>query len=209
MFQTLFREAIGDLTQDVRLADALWTDIGERYGHESRRYHNLQHLDQLSQELLRVKPDIMDWAVMMMSVAYHDIVYSTTEQDNEERSAGYARQVLAPVMNGHRLTFCVESILATKRHAASVHPDINYFIDADLAILGAAPRRYQEYAVQIREEYGQYPDLVYNPGRIAVLRQLLDLPDLYKTAVFREMYEAQARKNVQAEITVLVASQAS
>ena len=75
--------------------------------------------------------------------------------------------------------------------------------DADLAILGGDAAAYGAYAEAIRQEYAEFPDEVFRPGRAAVLRGLLELPALFRTPVAVERYEARARANLAAEIAAL------
>eukprot|EP00007_Cunea_sp_BSH-02190019_P001729 CAMPEP_0174233664 /NCGR_PEP_ID=MMETSP0417-20130205/3647_1 /TAXON_ID=242541 /ORGANISM="Mayorella sp, Strain BSH-02190019" /LENGTH=91 /DNA_ID=CAMNT_0015311915 /DNA_START=64 /DNA_END=336 /DNA_ORIENTATION=- len=52
--------------------------------------------------------------------------------------------------------------------------DLAYFLDFDLAILGARATCYAKYAAQIRSEYAHIPEAAYCDGRVAVLRRFLD-----------------------------------
>ncbi len=44
-----------------------------------------------------------------------------------------------------------------------------YLMDIDMSILASDEATYDKYAQAIRIEYSQYPDAIYNPGRIQVL----------------------------------------
>lgn len=94
-------------------------------------------------------------------------------------------------------------ILATKLHEISQDNDTNYFIDADLAILGRGQYEYQKYTEQIREEYSIYPDFMYNNGRKKALQHFLQMDAIYKTDYFFEKYEKQARLNISNELETL------
>lgn len=72
--------------------------------------------------------------------------------------------------------------------------------DIDLAILGSAPERYQEYSGQIREEYQWVPLLTYRARRSEILVEFLKRPKIYH--VFTQL-EEQAQKNIAAEIRAL------
>jgi len=74
------------------------------------------------------------------------------------------------------------------------------FLDLDLAVLGTSPSEYDEYAVQIRQEYIHYCWEEYAAGRRAVLNGFLAREWLYFTDHFRQRYEMQARKNLQREL---------
>lgn len=70
-------------------------------------------------------------------------------------------------------------------------------------ILGTAREGYETYCGQIRREYGLFPDMLYKPGRLKVLRRFLEMPSIYRTSHFQFLLEMQARENLQAEILLL------
>ena len=107
---------------------------------------------------------------------------------------GFPPEVIARVA-GH--------VRATKLHDHSSDPDTDLFTDADLGVLGSDPERYSAYADAIRKEYRRYPDLLYRPGRRKVLQHFLDMPRIFKTNVFHERYEEQARRNLEMELAAL------
>ncbi|HMF72048.1 MAG TPA: hypothetical protein VK616_11260, partial [Flavitalea sp.] len=76
----------------------------------------------------------------------------------------------------------------------------NFFTDADLSILGAAPDVYLNYTNMIRKEYKLFPDFVYRPGRIKVLQSFLNMQYIFKTDYFRDKYEIQAIENIRTEV---------
>jgi predicted metal-dependent HD superfamily phosphohydrolase len=75
--------------------------------------------------------------------------------------------------------------------------------DADLAILAAGRKRYDEYVRDVRREYAHLDDETFRTGRAAVLRALLDKPTLFHTRYARESWEAAARANVERELAEL------
>ena len=72
-------------------------------------------------------------------------------------------------------------VLLTAGHTATAD-DRNGAVlcDADLAILAAVPDAYDDYAVRVRAEYAHVPDELFRVGRATVLRQLLELPALFR-----------------------------
>jgi len=204
MFETIFRTELANLTSDQTLIDKLWTEIIAHYNKRSRYYHNVEHLNHLYSEVLSVKDKINDWQIIVFSIAYHDIIYNTLKQDNEEKSADIAYEKLGLLnLSTDKRQKCKEQIIATKGHHKSADSDTNYFIDADIAILGADYFRYKKYTEQIRKEYKVYPDFVYKPGRQKVLQHFLRMPTIYKTEYFTEKYEERARKNIMYELLEL------
>jgi predicted metal-dependent HD superfamily phosphohydrolase len=75
--------------------------------------------------------------------------------------------------------------------------------DADLAILASPPSAYAAYTAAVREEYHFVPNEAFRDGRAAVLRQLLELPRLFRTPYGREKWEATARYNLRSELELL------
>lgn len=93
-------------------------------------------------------------------------------------------------------------IIATKRHEAADY-ETNLFTDADLSILGSDNDTYHQYLRNIRREYSMYPGLIYNAGRKKVVLHFLGMDAIFKTKEFSERLEAQARKNLKAELSRL------
>ena len=204
MFKQNFINVLSTLTTDQPLVDKLLKEIELKYSTAGRFYHNMSHLDHLIAELYPLKNQIEDWQTVVLSVAYHDIVYNPLKKDNEVRSASIAVDRLNKLnVSGHRKEKCREQILSTRMHAASENPDTDYFTDADLSILGADPELYLEYSRRIRKEYKYFPDLLYKPGRRKVLMRFLAMTNIFKTKYFQDKYEAQARFNLTNELNSL------
>jgi predicted metal-dependent HD superfamily phosphohydrolase len=204
MLKQVFENLLDEFTSDAKLIDKLWKEIDTRYAERGRRYHNLIHLENLHRELTEVRAIIKQWDVMMLSLFYHDIIYNTLRQDNEEKSAAFASERLRSLnVPDPKIELCHSQILATKGHTISDNADTNLFTDADLSILGKDGSSYQKYAAQIRKEYAIYPSLIYNRGRKKVLNHFLVMDRIFKTDHFHSRYELQARKNLADELQSL------
>ncbi len=95
-------------------------------------------------------------------------------------------------------------ILATKTHECDrACPEIQALLDADMAILGAAPERYMVYCQEIQEEFQSLPSLLYRMGRKKFLQALMNQKSIYHTEWFYDRFEIQARENIRQEITRL------
>ena len=201
VFEEAFKTQAALLAGNDQLIQKLWNEIRDSYSTSGRHYHNLAHLNNLLTELLPLKDKIHDWRILVFSIAYHDIVYNTLKHDNEEKSAEVARDRLAKLSTTPlQRDKCALQIMATKGHDVSDDPDTNLFTDADLAILGYDPDRYDQYTKGIRKEYQLYPALIYKPGRQKVLQHFLRMNHIYKTNFFRSKYEEQARNNILREL---------
>jgi predicted metal-dependent HD superfamily phosphohydrolase len=170
-------------------------DLLRRYAEPHRRYHTLEHIRDV---LSRVDPD----PLVEIVVWFHDAVYDTHRTDNEEQSAALA----AAFMRDRGFTevdidLVTRAIRATAKHEPDdLPPQMLRFLDADLAILGSDPARYDAYARQIREEYAWVPEEVYRRERARILRAFLDRPRIYFVDGNRE---AAARENLTREIGML------
>lgn len=201
MLKDIFFDLLGGYTTGNTVITNCWVEIEKSYCNNKRHYHNLSHLENLYTELNACKDQIGQWNVMMFAVFYHDIVYNTLKQDNEERSAELAGKRLALLnIPSKDIELCVEMINATKGHYFSANTDVNLFTDADLSILGKDWSTYKNYFENIRKEYAIYPDLIYKPGRKKVLQHFLAMKRIFKTDEFYEKYETAARENLEREL---------
>lgn len=182
----------------------LWTEIEKNYTSEKRHYHTLQHLDNLLAQLTEVKNEIQNWETILFTLYYHDIIYNSLKSDNEKKSAELAekrmKQISAPI---DIIELCKQQILATKSHIKSSDSDTNYFTDADLSVLGQPWETYSDYYKNVRMEYSIYPDFLYNPGRKKVLDHFLTMVRIFKTDLFYNKFETQAKKNLNMELELL------
>ncbi len=204
MLKEVFISLLSRYTSDTALIESLWTDIEKKYSGRKRYYHNLIHLEHIYQDLIAIKDHIQDWDMVLFALFYHDYKYNILRQDNEEQSAKKAIEILNSLaVQENRVTLCEEFILATKGHHVSENNDVNYFTDTDLAILGSEWDVYKTYFTNVRKEYSYYPGLIYNRGRIKVLKQFIDMPRIFKTDHFFIALEGRAKSNIQREIELL------
>ncbi len=118
-----------------------------------------------------MKSEIKDWNCILFTLFYYDIIYKSTKSDNEEKSADFAIEKMSKLfISKPVIESCKNQILATKSHLLNQNTDTNYFIDADLSVLGQDWNLYSSYYKNVRKEYSIYTDLLYNPGRKKVLK---------------------------------------
>ena len=200
VLKDVFTELGYSYAADEQVCFRLWKEIETKYSSKKRYYHNLSHLNMLLDHLTACRPIIHDWDTVLFSLFYHDIIYNVTRKDNEEKSAALAtkrfQQINYPELQTEK---CRRQILATRTHDPDDDPDTAFFIDADISILGQKRHVYEEYCRQIRKEYSIYPDIIYKPGRRKVITHFLQRERVFKTDVFFERYEIQARENLQWE----------
>ncbi len=204
MLKEEFFSVMGSYSSDLPRIEKMWEGIGACYSRKGRYYHTLEHLSNMLAQLAGIDCRLHNRDAVVFALYYHDIVYSATRSDNEEKSAARAATELAAMgVPGAVIEKCKEHILATKKHIISTDSDTNFFTDADLSILGAEWESYKTYYEQIRKEYAIYPDILYNPGRKKVLGHFLEMESIFKTQYFRDKLESAARKNLQKELLIL------
>jgi predicted metal-dependent HD superfamily phosphohydrolase len=186
----------------AHLTEELREDLLARWSETHRRHHNVAHLHEMLDAigLLAESGIEFDREAVELAAWFHDAIYDIGREDNEDRSAELARELLAtsPVRDE-----VVRLVLVTKTHEVA-DDDVNGAVlsDADLSVLGSAPLRYRAYAAAVREEYADVPDEVFKPARAQVLSALLE-GQLFHTAAGRQLWEQRARRNVTEEIAAL------
>ncbi len=185
---------------DKSKTDEIWDKIEENYGETHRKYHNLDHIEFMLDYAVQYKSELQKLDTVLFSIFFHDIIYATSRDDNEKKSADiaevYMQQLGIPL---EIIRDCKAQIMATQKHEQQTSSDTSYLIDFDLAVLGASPKKYEQYRKNIRKEYSQYPDFLYTMGRKKVLQYFLNKSNIYQTRSFQENHEAQARENLQGE----------
>src|SRR5262249_2268146 len=136
---------------------------------------------------------------------FHDAVYDSRADDNEERSALLAESVCAgwglPAETVHLVG---RLIRATRTHQADVDDrDAAVLLDADLAILGAEREVYDAYAAAIRREYAWVAENDYKQGRSRILHEFLRRKRIYRLETMHENRDSRARENLTRELKML------
>jgi predicted metal-dependent HD superfamily phosphohydrolase len=201
-------------------APAAAADAGERlldrYAEPHRRYHTAEHLAEVLQTV-RSLSDPADPGVSFrldtpaqyraasLAAWYHDAVYDPRATTNEEESAALAIDELRDLDVAPDLVAEVARLVrltATHQVASDDDPGM-VMIDADLAILGARPARYDRYARDVRAEYAHVPDDAWRQGRADVLHRFLDLGSIYHCELMVVRCDPSARRNLQRELESL------
>ncbi|MFJ4523150.1 hypothetical protein ACIP4Y_19700 [Streptomyces sp. NPDC088810] len=176
-----------------------------RWQEPQRRYHTVAHLTAVLDHVDTLEEYAADADVVRLAAWFHDAVYHPERSENEERSARLAERALPEAGVPDATTAEVARLvrLTVTHDPADDDRDGQVLCDADLAVLAAPPSAYAAYTAEVREEYHFVPSEAFRQGRSAVLRQLLDLPRLFRTPYGREHWEATARYNLTGELEML------
>ena len=190
----------------VSAPDQIRADLIGRYCEPHRSYHTLQHLDECFAKLQELRALAVFPEEIELALWFHDAIYDVKRQDNEERSADWARSVVLAAGLSTTVAARLHALVMATRHDA-VPDDIDQqiLVDVDLAILGAEPSRFDEYERQIRAEYSDVGVVEFRRARGKVLTEFLKRPTIFNTERFKAAYEARARLNLARSIKALAA----
>lgn len=189
--------AIGD-------AEPVFLDLEARYSEAGRAYHNLAHIAHCLDELRGYPERLAEIAAVEFALWFHDAVYDPRAKDNEERSAGLAREAAATAgLTAEFSNHMADLILATKHASTPDTEDAKLLVDLDLSILGQPEAVFNRYEREIRREYAWVPEEDFVRGRSRVLEAFASRLSIYSTPFFRAKYESAARANLTRSIIQL------
>ncbi|MBG6137148.1 HD domain-containing protein [Longispora fulva] len=182
-------------------------DLLARWAEPHRRYHTTDHLAAVLDRVEELAGHAADLDAVRLAAWFHDAVYRPDLSGNEERSARLAEFALPEAGVSGALTAEVARLvrLTVTHDPEPGDADGEVLCDADLAVLAGPAADYAAYAAAVRAEYAFVPDDVFRAGRAAVLRDLLDLPTLFRTPTGHARWESAARANLAGELAVLTA----
>lgn len=199
MFISLFFKYVSKESDLTRL----WNELEEAYQEDFRKYHNLNHLEELFRYYEIYKSALKHPEEIALAIFYHDYVYNIWKKDNEDKSAIKATQVLKSIRYSIESIHRIEQLILATKHHNGASKDEKFLIDFDLAIIGKSEEEYKQYAINIRKEYAKVPSFMYRKGRKKVLQHFLDKKSIFQTTEFISKYEEQARRNLRTELNQL------
>ena len=183
-----------------------------------RAYHHSGHLSQMLADLDRLYAYRTQGSTplpLVLAAWFHDAVYEGAPGEDERRSEQLANTSLEPLVTAgllseEELQLVRLLVRATATHElpesadlpASYEPvDIQFFLDADMAILAADSARYRRYLRGVRSEYSHFDDEAFCTGRMTFLRSILGRERIFLSEEGLQLWEEPARANLQAELS--------
>ena len=183
-----------------------------------RAYHHSGHLSQMLSDLDRLYAHRAQGATplaLVLAAWFHDAVYEGAPGEDERRSEQLASTCLEPLvtaglLTGHELQMVSLLVRATATHElpesadlpAGYEPaDIQFFLDADMAILAADSARYRRYLRGVRSEYSHFDDEAFRTGRTTFLRSILGRERIFLSEQAFTLWEEPAQANLRAELS--------
>jgi len=168
------------------------------YSEPHRKYHTVRHLDECFAKFEELRTEAHHPEEVELALWFHDAVYNTKRQDNEAKSAEWARETASAANLPAGAAERIHQLILTTRHNAEPHePDEKVLVDVDLSILGEAAERFDEYEEQIRQEYSWVPAILFRSKRREILKGFLARASIFNTGKFVAAYEARARANLE------------
>lgn len=184
-----------------------FTIIRDKYSEGWRKYHSLVHINDFIEKFdyCLSNSDLssyLDEVNTKFSIFYHDIVYTPSRTDNEERSVDEFLRIYDSILENNynkegRLSKekVVEYILATKYHFDDRKYDdfnLNLFLDIDLSSM--AGDDYMTIREGIMYEYSHHlSEKELFEGRIQFMKGVLERT-LFRTPVFSHL-EGKTKEN--------------
>ena len=169
-----------------------------------RHYHDLRHLHECLARWQSWQAQARHAGEVALALWYHDAVYQPRSGDNELRSAEWAARTMSEAgVAKERIDRVHALIMATRHDAPAESPDAKLLVDIDLAVLGAAPERFDEYDRDVRAEYAWVPEALYREKRREVLQGFASRDRIYQTDTAHQQLEAQAKLNLAAAVARL------
>lgn len=182
---------------ELRSVLAAWSE-------PQRHYHDLRHLRECLVRWQAWQALAQHPGEVALALWYHDAVYQPQSGDNELRSADWAARAMgAAGVAQERIDRVHALIMATRHDAPAESADACLLVDIDLAVLGAAPERFEQYDRDVRAEYAWVPEALYREKRREVLQGFAARDRIYQTDVAHQQLEAQARVNLAAAVARL------
>ena len=182
-----------------------------------RAYHHSGHLSQMLTDLDRLYTHRTQGSTplaLVLAAWFHDAVYEGAPGEDERRSEQLASASLEPLvtaglLSGDELQMVSLLVRATATHElpesadlpVGYEPeDIQFFLDADMAILAADSARYRRYLRGVRSEYSHCDDEAFRAGRTTFLRSILGRKRIFLSEQAMQLWEEPARANLRAEL---------
>lgn len=169
------------------------------YGRPDRHYHTIAHVDDCLEQLAACALPAEQADPIALALWFHDAVYNWRSKTNEADSAAWARTFLAGCDADEALVARVDGLIMATCHFVPDPLVGDQFLmsDIDLSILGRAPEVYNRYERAIGEEYKWVPKVTFRRERRKILRGFLERVAIFHTDRFKDLYEEQARANLQ------------
>ncbi|MFT3887812.1 MAG: metal-dependent phosphohydrolase [Arachnia sp.] len=172
-----------------------------RWREPHRRYHGLRHLADGMAALDRLGGGRLE----RVAFWFHDAVHTGSSPADEGASAELARRLLADAMSASEVEEVCRLVLITAAHDPEPGDRAGGRVaDADLHPLGSSWESYAANLAAIRVELPGLTEGEWAERRRAFIARLLGRDRVFATGLARDLWEEQARRNLEREAALLV-----
>lgn len=179
------------------------------YGQPSRHYHTWGHVGDVLEGYSIIESHYpngtfsdVDRATGHAAVFLHDCIYDTRAPDtlSVELSAKLAHLIFPPNFAG-----AIESKVLTTKHLDVDYPwrgepAFDMVHDADLYPLSLDEEQAWGDVLKIRQEFAHVPLNLFVQGRVSVMSKFSHRKHIFRTEIGRDLWEEQARNNIDNQI---------
>ena len=181
----------------IRTSQNIYAELHAAYSQPHRHYHDSRHIGHCLTQFDIHRAFAVHPVEIEIALWFHDAIYDTRRNDNERRSADWAKDFLEHERANRHSIERIHALIIASQHSSLVSdPDQQLLADIDLGVLGQPADVFERYDSDIRREYHWVPWPQYVEGRVSVLGGFLERARIYSTAAFVDRYEAQARLNI-------------
>ncbi|WP_224788801.1 hypothetical protein [Pandoraea terrae] len=175
-------------------ANDVYAELAAHYAEPTRHYHTLHHVRRCMRDLDWARAAIPAPDAVELALWCHDVVYRPGAKDNERCSAEwFERRAAGGIAAAGHIAGMIE---ATTHLYAPTDLDTCFTVDIDLAVLGNDRVRFLRDEAHLRAERTDLDDIAYDTRERSFLSALLKRPRIYHTDIFRDRFEARARRNL-------------
>lgn len=208
MFKSIMSKIIED-EKDCNNVSVYWfSKIRDYYSQTWRKYHNLNHIyDYLSKfnEVHKLFSDQIDYINCCLTIWFHDIIYTPSRPDNEERSIEIFNDFFenmesynSKVLNKKKVN---DYILGTKFHFKSDYStdifELNLLLDIDISSMADENKsKNDEVNSNILFEFSHHFDkITLYTKRIEFLKMTLLKDQLFRTDYYKKFNDFAKENN--------------
>lgn len=185
---------------DTNFTDYYYDEILEP-AYKDRPYHNLRHIESMLIHVNDFKGFTnKERSLLKWSIWFHDIVYDSTQSDNEEKSANQLVDFMRALDFEEEDIKVAKWLILVTTHKGSPQTKLEEIIcDLDLFEFSLSERA-QTNSKEVRQEFSHLSEAMWKGGRQLFLQTLLSKEYIYHTDLYRKTLEQPARSNIMKEI---------
>jgi predicted metal-dependent HD superfamily phosphohydrolase len=175
----------------------IYLELKNRYDEPHRHYHTIDHIRFCLEQVDRIPDEYPHKTAVELALWFHDVIYEIGDPQNERNSAEWFRGRADGDLPDNLVDQVYRMIIATEHRQPPAEGDVAYVVDIDLSSFGRPYDEFLEDSRRVRAESIHLTDEQFSEGQCAFLRNLLARDRIYRSDLFRELYEDQARSNIR------------